>query len=325
MPAVPHRWWRAGVPLLVAALLTSAKAPAQQDPRDDRTGPVRSDEETRSLLDGKRLRLRFESAPLAEWTSSISKALEIPVTFPPRAQELDASRTTLADFSLPEMPASRALDAVAVVTGLRWRVFRGIVLFDVHVPSVRILGEVVRAGPAALEEGDTVLALLARAEWTETADLEHVLLVRAGAGKPRMRTIDVRARVMSDRPAGVAAQDGDLLIVPPIHGPPGEPTAEQPLEAAPLPAAQREREWVEPGQKVVFFIGPRTLRDPEIEQLTWLTRTQTVDYQGRILVPYVGRIVVRGLTRTQIEQQVKQQLFAALSKTFPIRARVFRR
>ncbi|MHC4513607.1 MAG: polysaccharide biosynthesis/export family protein [Planctomycetota bacterium] len=64
------------------------------------------------------------------------------------------------------------------------------------------------------------------------------------------------------------------------------------------------------GDGVAFVIDPTVLLSPGAEQLAFLTQVQQVGLDGTILVPYVGPVLVLGLTEMELKAMVQERLQA---------------
>ncbi|MCA8955128.1 MAG: polysaccharide biosynthesis/export family protein [Planctomycetes bacterium] len=66
--------------------------------------------------------------------------------------------------------------------------------------------------------------------------------------------------------------------------------------------------YVAGGDGVVFAISPAVLQAPGAETLALLTQAQEVGLDGTILVPYVGPLMVLGLTERELKHLIESQL-----------------
>ena len=68
--------------------------------------------------------------------------------------------------------------------------------------------------------------------------------------------------------------------------------------------------YVAGGDSLVFLVDPALLMTPGAEQLALLTVAQRVGIDGTILVPYVGPVMVLGMTERELKRMVETQLQA---------------
>lgn len=80
--------------------------------------------------------------------------------------------------------------------------------------------------------------------------------------------------------------------------------------------------YVAGGDAVVFFIEPALLVQPGLEQLALLTTPQQVGIDGTIHVPYVGNVMILGLTEPELDNLVGTQLQAIYNVGVPVRSRI---
>jgi len=68
--------------------------------------------------------------------------------------------------------------------------------------------------------------------------------------------------------------------------------------------------YVAGGDGVVFVVDPTVLVSPGAEQLAVLTQAQQVGLDGTIFIPYVGPVLVLGLTEAELKAMVQERLQA---------------
>lgn len=83
-----------------------------------------------------------------------------------------------------------------------------------------------------------------------------------------------------------------------------------------------QENYVAGGDAVVFFLEPTVLVQPGMEQLALLTVPQQVGIDGTIHVPYVGNVMVLGLTERELDDLVGTQLQNFYNVAVPIRSRI---
>jgi len=66
--------------------------------------------------------------------------------------------------------------------------------------------------------------------------------------------------------------------------------------------------YVAGGDGVVFLVDPSVLASPGAERLVMLTGVQQVGLDGTILLPYIGPVMVLGLTERELKRLVESQL-----------------
>lgn len=80
--------------------------------------------------------------------------------------------------------------------------------------------------------------------------------------------------------------------------------------------------YVAGGDSVVFLVDPLALATPGLEQLSLLSIAQQVGLDGTIVLPYVGRIMVLGLTERELKQLVESQLGTILADRVSVTPRI---
>ena len=80
--------------------------------------------------------------------------------------------------------------------------------------------------------------------------------------------------------------------------------------------------YVSGGDAVVFFLEPTILVQPGFEQLALLTTPQQVGIDGTIHVPYVGNVMILGLTERELDDLVGTQLQNFYRHGVPVRSRI---
>jgi len=81
--------------------------------------------------------------------------------------------------------------------------------------------------------------------------------------------------------------------------------------------------YVSGGDAVVFFLEPAMLVQPGYEQLALLSTPQQVGIDGTIYIPYVGNVMVLGLTELELDKLVETQLQGFYNVRLPpIRSRI---
>jgi protein involved in polysaccharide export with SLBB domain len=80
--------------------------------------------------------------------------------------------------------------------------------------------------------------------------------------------------------------------------------------------------YISGGDAVVFFLDPSMLIQPGFEQLALLASPQQVGLDGTIHVPYVGNLMVLGLTERELEDLVGEQLQGYYNVTIEFTARI---
>ena len=83
--------------------------------------------------------------------------------------------------------------------------------------------------------------------------------------------------------------------------------------------------YVSGGDGVVFLVDPSVLMTPGAERLVLLTQLQRVGLDGTILLPYVGPVMVLGLTERQLKQLVESQLAAFFNIDIQVTPRILDR
>jgi protein involved in polysaccharide export with SLBB domain len=269
-------------------------------------------------LETTRGRIQFERAALDDWMGHFAAATGHAFAASEAVRGLGEDRTTLVSVSLPEMSARRALDVVTDLLDLDWCARGDKVLIDVAKPGVQLAGEVRLAGWIELRGRLTLLELLAKAGITEAADIEHVLLIRPrpmaattslGRTEPLTMEINFREMVLTGNTTyNVQLSAGDLVVVPAKPG-------------AAVHSAHTKPEYLTAGDSVVFFVEPTLLVQPGFEQLALLTAPQQVGIDGTIHLPYIGNLMVLGLTERELETLVVQQLQGPYKIPIRLRAR----
>jgi len=67
-------------------------------------------------------------------------------------------------------------------------------------------------------------------------------------------------------------------------------------------------DYVTGGDAVVFFLEPGLALEPGFEQLALLAQPQSLAIDGTIHIPYVGSLMVLGLTERELQSLVQEQL-----------------
>ena len=80
--------------------------------------------------------------------------------------------------------------------------------------------------------------------------------------------------------------------------------------------------YVTGGDGVVFFLEPTMLIQPGYEQLALLTQPQQVGIDGTIHLPYVGNLMILGLTERELEDLIEEQLQALYAQRVEVDARI---
>lgn len=80
--------------------------------------------------------------------------------------------------------------------------------------------------------------------------------------------------------------------------------------------------YVAGGDAVVFFLEPTMLLQPGLEQLALLTGPQQVGIDGTIHIPYIGNVMVLGLTERELEGLVGGLLQSRFTHQIPLTARI---
>ncbi len=170
------------------------------------------------------------------------------------------------------------------------------------VDGAQVYGAIQRPGWHQLGAETTVLEVVQGAEPTNGADLARLLLIR----DTTLLRIDVRAMVLDGTTTNnVIVRDGDVLIVPlgPARG-----------EATPAPRP------LAIGDSIDFLIDP-VIIEQGAALLAELRKPQGIDESGRILIPYVGRVLAAGLTIDELEAVVRTKLRALFATDFVLHAR----
>ena len=80
--------------------------------------------------------------------------------------------------------------------------------------------------------------------------------------------------------------------------------------------------YVAGGDGVVFVVGQPLLLTPGAEQLAFMTQPQQVGIDGTILIPYVGPVMVLGLTERELKAMVEERLQAFFNFEISITPRI---
>lgn len=80
--------------------------------------------------------------------------------------------------------------------------------------------------------------------------------------------------------------------------------------------------YVAGGDGIVFLVDPTVLASPGAERLVLLSQVQQVALDGTILVPYVGPVMVLGLTERELKRLVESQLDAFFNIDIRVEARI---
>ena len=83
--------------------------------------------------------------------------------------------------------------------------------------------------------------------------------------------------------------------------------------------------YVSGGDGVVFLVDPSVLVMPGAERLVLLTQLQKVGIDGTILLPYVGPVMVLGLTERELKRLVESQLAAFFNVDIQVTPRILDR
>jgi protein involved in polysaccharide export with SLBB domain len=81
--------------------------------------------------------------------------------------------------------------------------------------------------------------------------------------------------------------------------------------------------YVAGGDGVVFLIEPSVLASPGAEGLVLLSQVQAVGLDGTILLPYVGPVMVLGLTERELKRLVESQLAALFTIDIQVTPRIY--
>lgn len=80
--------------------------------------------------------------------------------------------------------------------------------------------------------------------------------------------------------------------------------------------------YVAGGDGVVFMVNPSVFASPGAERLVLLSQVQRVGVDGTILVPYVGPVMILGLTERELKRLVESQLAAFFNIEVRVEARI---
>lgn len=80
--------------------------------------------------------------------------------------------------------------------------------------------------------------------------------------------------------------------------------------------------YVAGGDGIVFLVDPTVLTSPGAERLVLLSQVQSVGLDGTILVPYVGPVMVLGLTERELKRLVESSLDAFFNLDIRVEARI---
>lgn len=80
--------------------------------------------------------------------------------------------------------------------------------------------------------------------------------------------------------------------------------------------------YVAGGDGVVFLVNPSVFASPGAERLVLLSQVQRVGVDGTILVPYVGPVMILGLTERELKRLVESQLAAFFNIEVRVEARI---
>jgi protein involved in polysaccharide export with SLBB domain len=80
--------------------------------------------------------------------------------------------------------------------------------------------------------------------------------------------------------------------------------------------------YVAGGDGVVFLVNPSVFASPGAERLVLLSQVQRVGIDGTILVPYVGPVMILGLTERELKRLVESQLAAFFNIEVRVEARI---
>lgn len=80
--------------------------------------------------------------------------------------------------------------------------------------------------------------------------------------------------------------------------------------------------YVAGGDGIVFVMDPITLASPGAERLVLLSQVQQVGLDGTILLPYVGPVMVLGLTERELKRLVESQLGTLFNLELRVEARI---
>lgn len=83
--------------------------------------------------------------------------------------------------------------------------------------------------------------------------------------------------------------------------------------------------YVTGGDGVAFLVDPTILVTPGAERLVLLTQLQSVGLDGTILLPYVGPVMVLGLTERELKRLVESQLAAFFNLPIQVTPRILDR
>ena len=80
--------------------------------------------------------------------------------------------------------------------------------------------------------------------------------------------------------------------------------------------------YVSGGDGVVFVMDPVTLASPGAERLVLLSQVQSVGLDGTILLPYVGPVMILGLTERELKRLVESQLATLFNMELRVEAKI---
>ena len=80
--------------------------------------------------------------------------------------------------------------------------------------------------------------------------------------------------------------------------------------------------YISGGDAVVFFLDPTVLVQPGFEQLALLATPQQIGIDGTIHIPYVGNVMILGLTERELEDLVTEQLRGLFTEPLELTARI---
>jgi protein involved in polysaccharide export with SLBB domain len=80
--------------------------------------------------------------------------------------------------------------------------------------------------------------------------------------------------------------------------------------------------YVTGGDGVVFVVNPTVLASPGAEKLVVLSQVQRVGLDGTILLPYVGPVMILGLTERELKRLVESQLTGLFNIDIRVEARI---
>ena len=268
--------------------------------------PAAKPESLRDRLERIEIEFSIADAPITDWADYLAQVAGLNVVVDQAALDADPEFGTLRDLKLPKTSVRRILDVITALTDVHWTVTDGLLRLGAAAPkppgevsrearldprSIFVHGAVRAPGPMTLGQAQTVLDLVARLDVLEEADLSAVRVLRSTEDEPLSLTIDVAGILETGNSSqNVQLQPGDILSIP----------KRLPSDLPSLTLL--------PGATVRFVVDPQLSTQPGMEQLALLTQPQRVQRDGTIFVPYVGPVIVQGLTRDQVSKTVSETL-----------------